>query len=98
MGPRHGPPGANEEADVLHEIRPETGALVTLDVEPPNGDAGDLVRGRIVGAAQGVDVYRAAGGNQRLRLAPDARILVVVGVDEHRYGPRRFCPRASLPG
>ena len=42
----------------------------------------DLV-GRVVGSAQREDVDRAAGRDEGLGFAPDARVLLVVGVGEH---------------
>ncbi len=96
MGRRDGPPGPGEEPEVLDEVGPEARALVALDVQPANGDPRHLVPGRIVRAAQGIDIDRPPGGHQRFRLASDARVLVVVGVDEHRDGPRRTRPPASL--
>src|SRR5687767_7270406 len=44
--------------------------------------------GRPAPPAQTQHLDRATGSDQRLRLAPDAGILLVVGVDDHEDRPR----------
>ncbi len=57
-----------------------------LDVEAVEADAVDHVTRRFAGTAQREDVHRAAGGHEGLGLAADARVLLVVGVDDHADG------------
>ena len=78
------PAGPDSERDVLAEIGPDPGALVALHVQPPDANPVDDPVGRIVAASEGEHVDLATGRDERLRLAPNARILVVVRVNDHR--------------
>ena len=76
-----------EELEVLAEIDPERRALVPLDVEPADTDAGHVADGRVLGPAEREHVHRSARGDERLRLAAHPRILLVVAVGQHRDRP-----------
>ena len=80
------PHRAREELEVLAEVDAEPGALVALDVESVERDAGDDVLGGLAGKAQAEDDDRATGGDEQFGLAADARVLLVVAVDDHRDG------------
>ena len=67
VGPDRGPAGADEEREVLGEVRPQAGALVALDVEAADADAVQLAVGGLARAAQAEDEDRAAGGDERPR-------------------------------
>ena len=85
--PGQGPRRPDEEREVLEQVRPEARALVAPDVEAVDGHAVEDAVRRVAIAPQAEDVDRAARRDERLRLAADARILVVVGVDEHGHRP-----------
>ena len=89
MGPADGPAGPGQEREVLAHVGPDTGALVALDVDPVEADAVDEPLGVIARPAQPVHVDRTAGRHERLGLTPDARVLLVVAVGEHRDRPTR---------
>ena len=81
----HGVPGRPEpEPDVLAQVRREAGALVALDVDPVDAHAVELAVGRFVELAQADDEDRAAGRDERLGLAADPRVLLVVAVDDEQ--------------
>jgi hypothetical protein len=61
---------------------------VALDVQPVDADALQFTGRRIAIAAQREDLDGPAGADQALRLTPDTRILLVVGVREHGDGSR----------
>ncbi len=96
VGAGEGPRRAGEEREVLGEVGEQARALVAPDVEAMDGHAGELAGRGVAVAPEPEDVDRTARGDERFRLAPDARVLVVVGVDEHRDGPAFpvYAPRA----
>ena len=77
-------PGAEEEGQVLGEVDAEPGALVALHAEPVDLDARDRLPAGVGRAAQREHVHRVTRRGERLGLAPHARILLVIGVGEHR--------------
>ncbi len=85
MGTAQRPARADEERQVLAQVDADPRALVALDAEAPDAhavdDPGRLVR--LAPEREHVDLV--AGGDERLGLPPDPRILVVVGVDDHRH-------------
>ena len=83
MRARQGPAGPGEEVRVLEEVRADPRALVALDVEPVDADAGDDARGLVAVAPEREHVHLAPGGAHGLRLAADPGVLLVVGVDDH---------------
>ena len=91
-------PGAQQEREVLDQVGPQSGALVTLDAEPANVDAFDHLVGRVVRPAQREDVDGPAGGHEGLGLAADARVLLVVGVGDHGDRSGRGGGRALVVG
>src|SRR5258706_16438822 len=90
MGDREDPAGADQERQVLAEIDPDPGSLVALDAKPADVDAGDVLLQRIVLTTEGEDVDCMASTDERLGLAADPRILVVIRMDDH-------CDRSALP-
>jgi len=83
MGARHGPAGSDEERDVLAEVRHEARALVPLDIQPVDPDTLHDALGRVLRPAEREHLNRPATCHERLRLAPDTRVLLVIGVDDH---------------
>jgi hypothetical protein len=85
MEPNGGDHGARHERQVLAQVHAQACALVTLHVEVVDPDAVHLGGRWPVGLAQPQHLDRAPGTDQRFRLAPDARILLVVAVDDHEH-------------
>ena len=82
------PSGSDQEREVLAQVRPEPRSLMALDRQPAHVHAvQDLLR-RQLGAAQPEDHDRASARCEQFGLAPDARVLLVVGVDDHQDRPR----------
>jgi hypothetical protein len=79
--------GPDEEGRVLRKVRRDRRTLVALDVEAGDPDSLERPLGRVAGAAEREDVDSSAGGHEGLGLAADARILLVVAVDQHRDRP-----------
>ena len=77
----------------------DPGPLVALDAEPVDPDAVNGAQRGVGVASQREHVDLVAGRHERLGLAADPRILVVVGVDDHRHGPaaRHNGPRFARP-
>ena len=99
VGLRDGRRRAYQEVEVLDEVGPQARALVALDVEAVDADAIDDRICRVVLAAERVDVDGPAGTDERLGFAADPRILVVVGVGQHRHGSRHRVERSrGSPG
>ena len=98
MGPADRPTGPDQKRQVLAQVCAKAGALVTLDVQSVDADPVDDAVGRIARPAQREDLHRSTAGHQRLGLAPDARIFLVVGMDDHAHGPRRRADRAGRAG
>jgi hypothetical protein len=57
---------------------------VALDSEPSEVDTVDRLLGRLARPAEAEDVDIPPALDQRFGLAPDARIPLLVGVDDHR--------------
>ena len=85
VGPGHGPRSPDEEGEVLAQVDRQARALVALDVEAVDPHAGQGPGRRVTRSAQGEHVDRPAARGQGLGLAPDPRILLVIGVDDHAH-------------
>ena len=86
------PSGSDQERQVLAQVRPEPGTLVALTAEAPDVHALQDFLGGQLRSAQPEDEDRASARCERFGLAPDARVLLVVGVDDHQdrpHGPVR---------
>jgi hypothetical protein len=87
LRPDRRPAGSPEEREILTQVRPDAGALVTTDRESVEADALDRVLRPVAAAAEREDVHGPTRRDQRLRLPADPRILLVVGMDEHADRP-----------
>ena len=76
----------HEEFGVLEEVGSDPGPLVALHVQPMHADAVEPALPLGVVPAESEDVHVAAARDDRLGLAPDAWVLLVVGVDDHGHG------------
>ena len=85
--PGRRPATPDQEREVLAEVRPDAGPLVTLDVDPPHVDAFEDAGRLVARAAQSDDVDRPTRRDEGLGLAADPRVLVVVGVRDHEDRP-----------
>jgi hypothetical protein len=84
---RHGDGGKGEERKVLGQIHGEACSLVALNGQTGNPHAVEKLALRRTGLVEGVDVHGPARRDDRLRLASDSRVLLVVGVREHGDRP-----------
>ena len=75
-----------EEGEVLGQVPADPRALVALDVESPHMGSNDLALGRIPGPAEGDDVHRPAGRNERLGLTAETWVLLEVAVGDQSEG------------
>ena len=89
VGARQRDARSDEERQVLAQVDRERCALVALDAEPADVDPVDGLALGIFRTAEGEDLDVVTGRGERLGLAPYPRILLVVGMGEHRDAPRR---------
>ena len=89
VGARQRDARSDEERQVLAQVDRERCALVALDAEPADVDPADGLALGVRRTAEGEDLDVVTGRGERLGLAPDPRILLVVGMGEHRDAPRR---------
>ena len=89
MQPDRGEHRPHQERHVLAQVHAEPRALVALHVEVLDANARDLGNGGSIRLPKPEHHDRTPGSDQRLRLAPDARVLLVVAVDDHEDRPRR---------
>src|SRR4029079_6571442 len=75
---------ASEEREVFAQVDPEPSALVALDRQPVDDDALDRQRPGVTRPPEREDIDAVPRGCERLGLATNARILLVVRVREHR--------------
>ena len=86
-----------EERQILGDVDDDPCALVALDVEVADPHAVDNRFDRVMDASQTDDVYRPAQPDERLRLATDPGVLLVVAVDDHQHRPRAAGSRRHAP-
>ena len=89
MGARQRDAGPDEERQVLAQVDRERCALVALDAEPADVDPGDDLPLGVCRTPEGEDLDAVTRRGERLGLTPDPRILLIVGMGEHRDAPRR---------
>ena len=83
------PGGPDEEREVLAQVAPRPAPWWRWTSRRWTRTPSSQPSAASPRAARREDVDRPARGDERLGLAPDARILVVVGVDDHRDRPAR---------
>ena len=95
VGPGHGPAGPEQEGQVLAQVRAQPGALVTLDVEPMDVDPVDDGIRCVAGRRSAKTSTGRPRATSDSASPPDARVLLVVGMDDHAHGPALGSGRAG---
>jgi hypothetical protein len=91
VGSRQGPAGAEQEREVLADVRGKPSTLMALDTEPPDVDTIEDFSCCVTRPPKREDVHLAARCSHRFGLATDPWILLVIGVREHRHGSPPGC-------
>ena len=97
VGAGRRPERPNQEGAVLGQVHGQAGALVAPHGQAAQVHARDDGRGPLARPSQAEDVDFPAGSDERLGLAPDACVLLVVGVDDHADRAGAACVAVTAP-